>query len=214
MSPQARQTLYLSCIIGALIGLLSVVVMMTLDRHGAGHQQTGECQDVAPARVGGPFALTDHDGRPVTDASYLGKPKIVFFGFTSCPDICPTTLGALATLMADLGPDSARLHALFITVDPERDTPEKLQDYIALFDRRIIALTGAPHQIEATARAFAVHYEKVPQGDTYAVSHTVAALLFDDNWKFIRTLDLQRDYSEALAAVKSALRQDKAEKPR
>lgn len=213
MSTQARKALYLGCIIGALIGLLSFLVMLSLDPHIAGHEQGVENQAITPARVGGPFALTDQDGRPVTDATYLGKPKIVFFGFASCPDICPTTLGALATLLADLGQDSTRLHALFITVDPERDTPENLKEYAALFDRRIIALTGAPHQIEATARAFAIHYEKVPQAGSYAVNHTVAALLFDQNWKFMRTLDLQRDYPDALAAVKGALRQTKTDTP-
>ena len=213
MSPQARHTLYLGCLIGALISLLSVLVMLSLDQHVSGHRQGQNVQEIAPPRVGGPFALTDHDGRPVTDATYLGKPKIVFFGFASCPDICPTTLGALATLLTDLGQDSARLQALFITVDPERDTPEKLKAYISLFDRRIVGLTGAPHQIEATARAFAIHYEKVPQADTYSVNHTVAALLFDRNWTFIRTLDLQGDYADALAAVKSALQLQKADAP-
>lgn len=211
MLPQTRRTLYLGCLIGALIGLLSFLVMLSLDPHVAGHGEAEDIQEITPARVGGPFALTDQDGRPVTDATYLGKPKIVFFGFTSCPDICPTTLGALGTLLADLGQDSERLTPLFITVDPERDTPGKLKAYIALFDRRIIGLTGAPHQIEATARAFAIYYEKVPQAGSYSVNHTVAALLFDRNWTFVRTLDLQRDYADALAAVKSALRQERAD---
>ena len=213
MSTQARNALYLGCIIGALISFLSVLVMLSLDPRFAGHEQGGDNQAMTPARVGGPFALTDQDGRPVTDATYLGKPKIVFFGFASCPDICPTTLGALATLLADLGQDSTRLHALFITVDPARDTPERLKAYVALFDRRIIALSGAPHQIEATARTFAIHYEKVLQDGTYTVNHTVAALLFDQNWQFIRTIDLQSNYSDALSAVKSALRRAKIDTP-
>lgn len=212
MSLVPRHSWFPGVSLGAVIAIGSLLIILALDPHINGRARDERAQQVSTSQVGGPFALTEHTGRPVTEASFIGKAKIVFFGFTSCPDICPTTLGFLSTLLAELGQDSARLDALFITVDPERDTPQKLKQYLELFDRRIVGLTGAPQQVSAAAKAFAIHYEKVPQADSYSVNHTVAALLFSSDWKFIRPLDLRTEYSDALVAVRAALQQESPEK--
>lgn len=131
------------------------------------------------ARIGGDFALTDQTGRPVTEASYRGKAMLIFFGFTHCPDVCPTELSTLATAMDQLGPDAARVQPLFITVDPERDTPEKLADYVGLFHPALAGLTGTPAQIAQVAKAYRVYYAKVtpPGASDYLMDHSAFVYL-------------------------------------
>ena len=114
------------------------------------------------AAIGGPFSLTDQNGRTVTDQDLKGRPFLVFFGFTHCPDICPTTMFEISEIMQKLGPDGDRVRALFITVDPERDTPAALKDYVSSFDPRIIALTGDEAAIAAVAKAYRAIYKRVP----------------------------------------------------
>ncbi|HWA79670.1 MAG TPA: SCO family protein [Acetobacteraceae bacterium] len=124
--------------------------------------------------IGGPFRLTDDTGRTVTDASFRGRWMLVYFGYTSCPDVCPTELATIAAALHDLGADADRVAALFITVDPARDTPKVLAAYVRLFDRRLIGLTGTPAQIAATARAYRAYYQKVASGDrnAYHMDHS------------------------------------------
>jgi cytochrome oxidase Cu insertion factor (SCO1/SenC/PrrC family) len=109
------------------------------------------------------FSLIDHTGKPVTDEDFAGKWQLVFFGFTHCPDVCPTTLATVAQVLEALGGDAGKVAPLFITVDPERDTPAGMAEYIGQFDRRIVGLTGSPEQLEVAARAFRVYYNKVEQ---------------------------------------------------
>lgn len=124
--------------------------------------------------LGGPFELLDHTGRTVTDQTFRGRFMLVFFGFTHCPDICPTELQLVAEVLDRLGPQADRVAPLFITIDPERDTPETLADYVALFDPRLIGLTGTPAQIAAAARAYRVYYARVqpPGASTYLMDHS------------------------------------------
>ena len=110
------------------------------------------------AAIGGPFSLTDQNGRTVTDQDLKGRPFLVFFGYTNCPDFCPTTMFEISEVLRKLGPDGDRTRALFITVDPERDTPAALKDYVSSFDPRIIALTGEPEAIAAVAKAYRAYY--------------------------------------------------------
>jgi protein SCO1/2 len=124
--------------------------------------------------VGGPFALTDDHGHAVTDASYRGRWMLVYFGYTFCPDVCPTELQTISAALDKLGPQAAQVVPLFITVDPERDTPAALADYVKLFDDRLIGLTGTPQQIAAVARAYRVYYAKVTPKDStsYLMDHS------------------------------------------
>ena len=136
----------------------------------------------AVAAVGGPFHLVDQDGRPVSDEDMKGRPFLVFFGFTHCPDICPTTLFDMSQMLHALGPDADRIGALFITVDPERDTPAVLKDYLANFDPHLRALTGDPAAVNAALKAYRVYATKVPlEGGDYTMDHTAVVYLMDRN---------------------------------
>ena len=137
--------------------------------------------DVTGSAFGKSFALTDHDGTPRTLADYRGKAVVVFFGYVQCPDVCPTTLAALADAMKVLGPDADRVQVLFVTVDPERDTAELLKQYVPAFDPRFVGLRGEPAATEQVAKDFRVFYQKVPGAtpETYTVDHSAGSFLFD-----------------------------------
>ncbi|WGM37845.1 SCO family protein [Caulobacter sp. NIBR1757] len=156
-----------------------------------------------PATLGGPFALTDMTGRPVTEASLLGKPTAIFFGFTYCPEVCPTTLTELTAAMKALGKDADRLNVVFVSVDPERDTPEQMRLYLSNFDRRIVGYTGTPEAIARAAKAYRVYYKKIPtEGGDYTVDHSSAVYLFDRKGRFVAPIG----YGEPHARVVEALR--------
>ena len=127
------------------------------------------------------FALTDHTGKPRTLADFKGKVVVVFFGYTQCPDVCPTTMAEMATVMQKLGPLADQVQVLFITLDPERDTQELLANYVPAFDKRFIGLRGTPEQTAKTAKEFKVFYAKVPGSDpnSYTIDHTAGSYVFD-----------------------------------
>ncbi|MCH8686783.1 SCO family protein [Pedomonas mirosovicensis] len=153
---------------------------------------------VRPA-IGGPFALTDTEGRTVTDKTLKGKPFAIFFGFTRCPDVCPTTLNDLSLLHKQLGPDGNRLNIVFVSVDPEQDKPEDIKQYLTLFDAPIIGLTGTDEQLKTIARAYRVFFEKVPQGsDDYTIDHTATVFLMDADGNFAGTIDMHEPREVAL----------------
>lgn len=157
------------------------------------------------ALVGGPFQLVAHDGRTVTDKDFAGKPFLVFFGYTHCPDVCPTTLFQASEALRALGPD-ARISALFITVDPERDTQASLKDYISNFDPRVVALTGNRPAIEAAARAYRAYAKKVPgKNDDYTYDHTAMVYLMDKKGVFAGSLNLEQPPEAAAAQLKKYL---------
>lgn len=131
------------------------------------------------ARYGGAFSLTTHEGRPFSSDNLGGRPYVLFFGFTNCPDVCPTTLLEMTNHLEALGRDADRLAVLFVTVDPERDTAEHLKAYLAAFDRRIVGLTGSPAQIAAVARAYRAFYEKVATSTGYTMNHSASLFLVD-----------------------------------
>jgi protein SCO1/2 len=124
--------------------------------------------------TGGAFELTDHNGRPFSSTRLAGRPYALFFGYTNCPDVCPTTLLEMTNLLRRFGDKADRLAVLFITVDPEQDTPEHLRVYLGSFDPRIIALTGSPEQIAQAAQGWKAHYHKLPneRGSGYEVVHS------------------------------------------
>ena len=149
--------------------------------------------DLGSPAIGGSFAMTSQDGRVVTNADLAGRPYLVFFGYTHCPDFCPTALFDISAVFKELGPDK-KVAALFVTVDPERDTPDILKTYLENFDSRIVGLTGDPSRTEAIAKAFRVYAKKVPSeksGD-YTVDHTGVVYLMDRRGKFVSAFNLQR----------------------
>jgi protein SCO1/2 len=127
------------------------------------------------------FALTDHTGKPRTLADFKGKAVVVFFGYTQCPDVCPTTMAEMATVMQKLGPLADQVQVLFITLDPERDTQELLANYVPAFDKRFLGLRGTPEQTAKTAKEFKVFYSKVPgtEPGSYTIDHTAGSYVFD-----------------------------------
>ncbi len=138
--------------------------------------------------IGGPFVLTDQDGRTVTEASFKGKPTLIYFGFTYCPDVCPTALLLMETAMEKLGPDvPKKVNMMMITIDPERDTQKLLKDYVSNFGSTFTGLTGTPEQVAAAAKAYRVYYQKVPgkNGAPYLMDHSSIIYLLDRNGRFV-----------------------------
>lgn len=142
---------------------------------------------IAGGSIGGPFTLTDQLGRSVTDADFRGRWMLVYFGYTYCPDVCPTTLQTIAGAMDALGPDAAKIVPVFVTIDPARDTPKVLASYVKLFDPRLVGLTGTPDQIAAVAHAYHVYYARVPgsSSNSYAMDHSSFIYLMDPQGRFV-----------------------------
>jgi protein SCO1/2 len=158
------------------------------------------------AQIGGPFRLLDQDGKAITDQDLKGKPFLVFFGFTRCPDVCPTTLFDVSEVMRSLGPDADRTAALFVTVDPERDTAASLKDYLASFDPHVRGLTGDPAALAAVAKAYRVYYKKVPlDGGDYTMDHTAIVYLMDKDGRFVSPFSLKRKPEIAAAELRKYL---------
>jgi len=152
--------------------------------------------------IGGPFTLVDTRGAFVTERDFLGKPSAIFFGYTHCPDICPTTLLNLTELMKAMGADADKLNVAFVTVDPGRDTPAELADYLSSFDPRIRGLTGTEAQIAAAAKAYHVYYERVPDADGgYSMDHTASVFLMNAEGGFVGTTSFEEDAKTSLAKL-------------
>jgi protein SCO1/2 len=159
-------------------------------------------QTSAVGNVGGPFTLTGSDGKAFSSSQLDGKPRAIFFGLTHCPDVCPTTLARLAKLRRQAGGDAA-FEIVFISVDPQRDTPAEMARYAGLFDTPIVALTGSVADVETVKKAFGIFSEKVPTGgDDYTVDHSAAVLLFDRAGDFIGTIAPDEGDAAALAKLK------------
>jgi protein SCO1/2 len=141
--------------------------------------------DLTGASFAKDFALTDHTGKPRTLADFKGKVVLMFFGYTQCPDVCPTTMAEMAAVMKELGPQADQVQVLFVTVDPERDTQQLLSEYVPAFDKRFLGLYGTADQTAAVAKEFKVMYAKVPGKDahTYSMDHTAASYVFDKQGK-------------------------------
>src|SRR5258707_6794996 len=143
------------------------------------------------AAIGGPFKLTDQNGKAVTDQDLKGRPSLVFFGFTHCPDICPTTLFDISEIMRALGADADRTRAVFITVDPERDTQSVLKDYLSSFDPHVSGLTGDLPAITAVAKEYRAYFKKVPlDGGGYTMDHTAITYLMYKERRFVSPFNL------------------------
>lgn len=156
-----------------------------------------------------PFTLTDMHGRTVTETTFLGKPTLYFFGFTHCPDVCPTTLGVLAGWLKQLSDaQAAKLNVVFVSIDPSRDTPEILRDYVTAFHPKLIGVTGSEEQLKAVAKQFMVYYAKVPNSDDpadYTMNHSSMILMVDAQGRFVGTLDAHDPQADAVQNLKNLL---------
>ena len=151
---------------------------------------------------GGPFTLVDNKGQPFASSRLAGRPYAIFFGFTHCPDVCPTTLARLVKLRHQLGPDEA-FQIVFVTVDPERDGPAEVGRYSALFGSPVIGLTGSPAQIARVKKDYGIFSERAGTGDNYSVDHTASVLLFDKGGRFQSTISPDEPDAAALAKLRN-----------
>ena len=155
------------------------------------------------AAIGGPFQLLDQDAKTVTEQDFKGKPLLVFYGFTHCPDVCPTELFDMSEVLRKLGPDANRVAALFITVDPERDTPAVMKDYLSSFEPQIRGLTGDTAAIAAVEKTYRVYAKKVPlDGGEYTMDHSAVLYLMDKNGRFVAPFNLKRRPEESAADLR------------
>jgi len=175
--------------LGAFLCGLVVVFVVIVQITGRSGSPIGP----AIAAVGGPFQLEDQDGRLVTDRDLKGRPFLVFFGYTHCPDVCPTTLFEISEVIKALGNDAGRTEAVFITVDPERDTPAVIKDYLSNFDPHLRGLTGDPAAINAAIKAYRVYAKKIPLKDgDYTMDHTAVVYLMDKDGHFVAPFNLKQ----------------------
>ena len=160
----------------------------------------------APAAIGGPFQLTDQAGQTVTDKDLKGRPTLIFFGFTHCPDVCPTSLFEISEVLKAMGKDADRVNAYFVSVDPERDTSKAMKDYLASFDPHLKGLTGDPAAIASMISAYRVYARKVPLKDgDYTMDHTALIYLMDRDGQFVSPFNMKRTPAEAATDLKKYL---------
>lgn len=190
-----------------LVILLILLLGLVLLRPGAPQTQ-------AVRSVGGPgpeiaeFQLTDQSGAAITKKDVLGKPAVLFFGFTYCPDVCPTTLASMTGFLKQLGPDADRIGAFFVSVDPERDTPEVLASYLAAFDPRIRGLTGAPEEITKLTKSLGIYFKKVDTGSGgYTVDHSALIVQLDSEGRFFGTIAYEEDPQAAMDKLRRLVRE-------
>ena len=166
--------------------LLAVAVVVLAYTHwGQSLWQGKVAQEMGAAAIGGPFKLTDQNGKLRSDADFRGQYALVFFGYTNCPDVCPTTLQTLIDAMTALGPKADKVTPVFITVDPERDTAKALKDYAANFTPRLVMLTGSPADIAAVAKEYRVYYAKSGEGPNYGMDHTALIYLMGPDGTYV-----------------------------
>lgn len=169
-------------------------------------QRTPTPADAYAAAFGGDFAMTDQTGRTITDKSLRGRPYAIFFGFTRCPDVCPTTLNRMAQLRKQLGPDGGKFDIVFVSVDPGHDKREDIGRYVELFGTPIIGLTGTNEQIARIVKAFHIYYAKVPiEGGDYTIDHTASIFLMDRKGRFVTTIDHQENDQIAIEKLRRAI---------
>jgi protein SCO1/2 len=192
------QTLRIVTLLGAFVAglaIFSIAIFLFVGRLPA--------PIPAPSAIGGPFRLVDHNGVAVTQDDLKGKPTLIFFGFTHCPDVCPTALFDMSQVYNALGRDGDRVAAFFVTVDPERDTPEVLKEYLSSFDPHLRGLTGDVAAVEAMEKAYRVYAKKVPlDGGGYTMDHTALVYLMDKEGRFVAPFNMKRKPEEAAAELR------------
>ncbi|WP_415288743.1 SCO family protein [Brevundimonas sp. S1H14] len=189
-------------VIALALGLITMVVV-------GGRQQAAQTTDAATGQplVGGPFTLTDQDGQAVTEKILEGKWSLVFFGFTYCPDYCPTTLGVLNAVQERMGDKAKDLQIVFISIDPERDTPQMLKDYLSSdgFPDGVIGLTGTPEQVAQVAKEYRAFYQKVGEGEGYTMNHGLTVYLMGPDGKFRSAVAHDLGPSRTVTLIENAM---------
>jgi len=166
----------------------------------------GAAGTLLASAIGGPFRLVDQDGKTVTDADLKGKWSLVYFGYTHCPDACPTALNDIAIALDELGSKRSAVRPVFITVDPERDTPEVLKAYVTAFDAPILALTGTPEEVAQAAKGYRVYYAKHPEaGGDYSMDHSSVIYVMDPEGRFTASFTHQSAPEEIAERLKKLL---------
>jgi protein SCO1/2 len=168
-----------------VVPLLLIALLQPASSH---HVAASSKTAVKTAQKGFVTGLIDHNGAPATLERFTNKPTLVHFGFTHCPDVCPTTLSEVSALMSNLGPDADRINFVFVTVDPARDTTDVLKNYLSHFDERIVGLTGSEKAIAVLAKSFNAAFAKRPQVSGYSIDHAIFAYLKDRQWRTVGTL--------------------------
>lgn len=189
---------------------IGVIAAVSMKPHGASVQTMGQ------ANIGGPFTLVDHTGKTVTDQDFRGKFMLIFFGYTFCPDVCPTELNTIAAAMDKLGPPADKVVPIFVTVDPQRDTADKLKSYVADFHSRLIGLTGTEEQVGAAARAYRVYYKKVGAENAsadYLLDHSSFVYLMGPDGKFRAYFPFGTTPEKMVDELRKQLGEEKAAAP-
>ena len=190
----------------ALLGGLAILgagVLIGLEHRD---RPRGAAGTLLASAIGGPFRLVDQNGKTVTDADLKGKWSLIYFGYTHCPDACPTALNDIAVALDELGPKRAAVRPVFITVDPERDTPEVLKAYVTAFDAPILALTGTPEEIAQAAKGYRVYYAKHPEaGGDYSMDHSSVIYVMDPQGRFTASFTQENSPEEIAARLKKLL---------
>jgi protein SCO1/2 len=187
-------------IVAAFAGSLVIGLLVMLWALG------GTRSIATPAAIGGPFQLTDQSGQTVTEKEMQGRPTLIFFGFTHCPDVCPTSLFEMSEVLRAMGQDADRVNAYFISVDPERDTADAMKDYLSSFDPHLRGLTGPPEDLAKVISEYRVYAKKVPLKDgDYTMDHTALVYLMDREGKFVAPFNLMRPPAEAAPDLKHYL---------
>ena len=192
-----RRTILL-VLLAAAVAVAGVATRLFYDRLQAG--------EIGTADLGAPFALTDHDGRPITEAAFEGHPSMLFFGFTHCPEICPTTVYEMEGWLAALGPEAEGLRAFFVTVDPERDTPEVLRAYLTAQSDRVTGIGGDPDAVREMARSWRVYFARRDlEGGDYTMDHTSLVYLLDEDGRYAGTIPYGEAPEKAVAQLRALI---------
>lgn len=191
------------------VGVVSAKIYFALqERNARGPAAPGQIRVSADTPLGGPFTLTNQDGQHVTEIDFRGRFMLVYFGYTYCPDVCPTELNTIALAMKALGPDAKQVVPIFITVDPERDTPAVLKTYLASFGPEFVGLTGSPQEIAAAAQAYRVYYKKevdASDPENYSMDHTSLLYLMGKNGKIVALFRTGAKPEDLAAGIRAAI---------
>ena len=192
---------------GILFAIIAVIALSELVIGSAENRNSGGSSAGAPS-VGGPFTLVNHLGETVTEQDFRGRYMLIYFGFTFCPDICPTELGVMSAAVNALGSKGEQVTPVLITIDPERDTPEVLARYVALFHPRLVGLTGTPEQVDAAAKAWHVYYGKVEDesvSEAYTMDHSSIVFLMGPDGEYLKLFRPQTQPDEMAQAIETFL---------
>src|SRR3954449_6989428 len=196
MDRTTRPLVVIAAFAASLVVVLAVVLWLLGGLRGG----------TAPSAIGGPFRLTDQAGQTVTEKNLQGKPTLMFFGFTHCPDVCPTSLFEISEVLRALGKDAGKVNAVFISVDPERDTTAAMKDYLSSFDPHLEGLSGDPAETAKVITSYRVYAKKVPTKDgDYTMDHTALIYLMDRDGRFVSPFNLKRTPEEAAGELKRYL---------